>query len=146
MTSFLVVKPKVIAEASSAVGNISVIFQINPLIFHRPPEPFDHNIVKRTALTVHADPKRVTFERFDKLIARVLSSLIGIEDFGASDPERVLNTVNAKLRIERCRKLPCYHVTTEPVEDRRQINEASRQSDIRNIRRPNLIRVASRDG
>ena len=119
MMTFVVVKPEVFRKTSAAVGDVGVIFQINLLVLHRAPESFDHDIVERSALTVHADSERTAFERLDELVARILRSLVRVEDFGTSDSERVLHTMDTEFAVERRRKLPRDHVSTVPVEDRR---------------------------
>ena len=119
MMTFVVVKPEVFRKTSATVGDVGVIFQIDLLVLHRSPESFDHDIVERSAPTVHADLERAAFERPDELVARILRSLVRVEDSGTSDSERVLHTMDAELAVERRRKLPRDHVTTVPVEDRR---------------------------
>lgn len=126
-----VVKSEVIGKTSAAVDHVGVIFQIDLLVFHRAPESFDHNIIKRSAagcggqcsvgylimrrcsrwsqkhndssIAVHTDPQRLTLKCFDKFAARALRSLIGIKNFRTADTKRILDAVDAKLAVECCR-------------------------------------------
>ena len=54
-----------------------------------------------------------------------LRALVGVEDFGTSDTERLFYAMNAKFTIKRRRKLPRDHIATEPIENRRQVDEAT---------------------
>ena len=52
---------------------------INQLIFDRPPEAFDKNVIQRSAATIHTDPNAVLLQYAGKLHARILAALIRIE-------------------------------------------------------------------
>ena len=63
-------------------GRNSVVgFQIHLFIFHRPPEPFNEDIVAPATLAVHADSDAVFLQHACKFGAGELAALIGIEDF-----------------------------------------------------------------
>ena len=98
-----VVKSEVIGKASAAVDHVGVIIQIDLLVLHRAPESLDHNIIKRSTFAVHTDLQRLTLKCFDKFVARVLRSLIGIKNFRTADTKRILDAVDAKLAVECCR-------------------------------------------
>ena len=79
MESLLIVKLKVFSEVTPTIRNAGILFQINLLIFDRPPKTLDHDIIKCSTSAIHADPNRFSFEDPDKLFTGKLAPLIRVE-------------------------------------------------------------------
>ena len=54
--------------------------EIGLLVFDRPPETLDKDVVKDPVSDVHADPDTIFLQQLGKLMAGKLAALIGVED------------------------------------------------------------------
>ena len=59
-----------------------VVVGIDLLIFYRPPETLDKDIIVDPATTIHANPDLPFLQSTGKHTARKPTALIGIEDLG----------------------------------------------------------------
>jgi hypothetical protein len=80
MKPLTVVKPEVFSQASDGLGRVLVIVQVDLFVFDAAPEPFDEDVVQRTASPVHTDGDLALFENPSERAAGELRTLIGIED------------------------------------------------------------------
>ena len=60
--------------------HVQILLEIDILIFQTPPEPLDHNIVRASALPVHADKNGCSLQNPCEIITGELTSLISIEN------------------------------------------------------------------
>jgi len=73
-------------------------------------------------------------------IRSILTSLIRVEYLRKPIfPDGIPNRFHAKSGIQRRRQSPRQYATAVPVKNRRQVNEASFQTDVCDIRAPNLV-------
>ena len=63
------------------VSRRGVLVQVDLLVFDRPPQPFDEDIVERATATVHADGDLRAFEAAGEVGACELRALVGVENF-----------------------------------------------------------------
>ena len=54
--------------------------QVDVLVFHALPQPFNEHVVYPPTLAIHADFNIVVLERLGEAFARELISLVGVED------------------------------------------------------------------
>jgi len=78
--------------------------QIDAFVLHRPPEPFDEDIVHPASPAVHADLDLGCAQHPDEGVAGELAALIGIEDIGLTKTgQRLLQGLDAKAGIRGVR-------------------------------------------
>ena len=122
------------------MGTIFEGLQIDALVLHATPEPFDEDVVPVAAFSIHADPDAMGLQYLGERLAGELAALIAIED--ARRPialQGLLQCVNAEVRIQGVRYPPGQHTATVPVHDGHQVHEPSRHWDIRHISGPDLV-------
>ena len=90
MPPFDVVKQKIFGKPLVRFSNISVRFQIDILVFDRPPQSLGENIIHIPSPSVHADSDIAGDKNFSKIIVGKLRSLIAIEDFRNIFVERLV--------------------------------------------------------
>ncbi len=56
--------------------------QVDRLVFERPPEPLDEDIVHAAAPAVHGDRHACVLEHIGEVGAGKLAALVGVEDLG----------------------------------------------------------------
>jgi len=78
----LVVEVEVGVELRVRVDQRHVTFQIDLLVFHRPPQPFDEDVVETSALAIHRQFHTERQERGSELRRRELAALVCVEDLG----------------------------------------------------------------
>ena len=59
---------------------IGQFVEVNRLVFERPPESLDEDVIHAAAPAVHGDRDLLALERAGKVKAGELASLVGIED------------------------------------------------------------------
>jgi hypothetical protein len=74
-----------------------------------------------------------------------LDALVGVEHRGAALPQRLLERLSAEGHSQRMGQLLGQCIPTPPVGDRHQIHAARGQTDIRDLRTPDLVGAARRD-
>ena len=70
-----------------------------------------------------------------------LDALVGVEDLGLRRQQGMLQGSHAESRLQRRRKLPSHHVSTDPVHLRHQVMKAIKHSDVDDICTPHLVRA-----
>ena len=110
------------------------------LVFHRPPEPLDEDVVEATALAVHQQLQSEGQQGCRKLGRRELAPLVGVEDFQWSVPrDGPLHGAHTETRVERVRQFPREPEVAVAVEDSAAIHVATLHRNLSDVRRPDLI-------
>lgn len=123
----------------------SASVQINFLVLNRPPQTFNEDVVVEPAAAAQADPDSGVFQDPSKFVARKLHPLIRIEDLRFGNPQRLLQGFQAKLLLQRDRKLPRRNIAAVPIHDDNQINQPVGQTNVGDIADPGLIRMVHRN-
>jgi len=126
--------------------------QIAAFILQRPPEPLNHAVVTPRAFPVyyrqvickiterHADLDLCVGQHVDPAPAGELAALIRIEYLRLSVlGQGFFQGLNAEFRIHAVRLPPGQHLSTIPVHDRHEIQEAAPHRDIRDADAPDLV-------
>lgn len=104
------------------------------------PEAFDEDVVEGSPPSIHADDYAFSFEHIGERHAGELRALVAVEDFGrAVVAQDVLQTVDAEHGFHAVADSPIEYSARVPVDDRHQVGEATRQSDVRDVGAPNLV-------
>ena len=90
MQPLSIVKLKISAQANDGLRRGFVITDVDVFVFHAPPEPFDEDVVQRSASPIHTDGDLVLFENPGKRIARELRTLIRVEDLRPRHLQRLV--------------------------------------------------------
>src|ERR671932_2898822 len=99
MGSASIVEGKVAAVRGPGLADRVVGPEIDLLVFERPPEPLDEDVVSPRALAVHADGDPGLEQHAREVVAGELRSLIGVEDLGPAMPgERLFQRLEAERR------------------------------------------------
>jgi hypothetical protein len=93
----LVVKPKVRPQAPYGISDDVVLFEIHLLVFHRAPQALNEDVVKSSALSVHADRYTVGLQDAGKTPGRELGPLVRIENLGLGKVQSRMERFDAKL-------------------------------------------------
>src|SRR5215510_2975863 len=80
MKPLTIVKLEISAQARDDLWYGFVIAYVDIFVFHAAPEPFNEDVVQRTASSVHTNGDFALFENPSERIARKLRTLICIED------------------------------------------------------------------
>ena len=84
MNPLVIVKVKILLQSLPGHRQAVVVVQIDLLIFHRSPQPFDKDVIKHATSSVHADPNPGDLQSSSKGLTGELHPLIAVEDFGLS--------------------------------------------------------------
>lgn len=76
----VVVEGEVRGEDPPQLVSILGAVEINALLLHVAPEPFDEGVVRCAALTIHADPDAFLEQCTGELLAGELAALVRVED------------------------------------------------------------------
>ena len=136
-----IVEIEVPPDRGACVRHAVVGVQVDLLVFHAAPQPFDEHVVPPGALAIHADRDVILDEHAGEGRARKLAALIGVEDLRPSVPgQSVLQRLDAERGLHRDGHPPRQHAPREPVEHHGKIDEALRHRDVRDVHRPHLVR------
>jgi len=128
------------AERGASFAYICIGSQVNLLVFDCPPQALDEHIVPPSRFAIHADGDLVFYKEAGNAHSRKLTAVIGVEDLRLAVPvNRLLNRLDAKIRLKRDRQTPGQNLTAEPIDDRGKIDKAPRHRDVVDIHGPDLI-------
>lgn len=144
MRTLVIVKHEVLLQALVSLIKRFIGFRIDLLIFDRPPEPFDKDMVMRPSSTIHTDPDPGLRQATGKGEAGELGALVGVEDHRQAVRQGLVQALQAKGRLQGIRQLPRQHFTAIPVQDRDQVDKPARQVNVGDIRTLHLIRDGHR--
>lgn len=117
--------------------------EVDVLIFERPPESFDDNIIHGSSLAIPADCDAFGFQDSGEYITGELATLIRVEDFGAPPSSDGLEkSVDAELRIQGIREPITKDFAAMPVQDRHQVDKPSFERNVGDVGAPDLVRPA----
>ena len=124
------------------LDQIAVAAHVDALILQAAPQPFDEHVVQPAAAAVHADSRPHAFQGVDPVVAGELATLVGVEDFGhgARRGDSLLQSLQAKRRIERVGEFPGKHRPGVPVHDGHQIRMSTLHRNVGDVGAPCLIR------
>src|SRR6266536_855077 len=106
MEPLVVVESEVVLEPSSQFWHGSIVLEVNVLVFDRPPEAFDKDVIEGAATAVHADADASGFEAASEFQGGELHALVGVEDLGMSSEQRLPQRVQAKPALQCVGQLP----------------------------------------
>lgn len=140
MIPFFVIELKVCGHTSTRFKDRPVTAQVNIFVFDRAPQPLHENVVQTAAPTVHADADLAFGQLDDKLRAGELRALIGVEYRRRRVmTQGVLERFNTEARIEGVGQPPTQNTATVPVDDGHQIHKPFGQTDVGDVRAPDLV-------
>lgn len=123
----------------TGLGDCLVVMEVDFLIFNRPPEAFEKNIVKDAATAVHTDTDLLLFQSTGKLTAGKLTALINVEDLRLRGLQGLFQGRHTEGSIQVSRDFSREHRAAVPVHNGHQIDESMEHADIGDIRAPYLI-------
>ena len=127
------------------VSDSLIGMEIDVLIFETPPQPLDKDIVPPPPGSIHADLNSMSLQKPSEFLAGELTAVIRVEDlWGTIAGDGLPHHFHTEIRGQRIGEPPRYHPATRPVEDRTEIDEAPFHRNVRNIRRPHMIRLGDR--
>ena len=88
-----------------------IIFQVNFLVFYRPPKPFNKDVVKYPPAAVHADTNVAVLQYAGELQTGKLAPLIGVEDLRLADAQSRFQGFHAKVGV----KSASWRITSKPL-------------------------------
>ena len=102
MRALRVVEPDPVIDDPFCLEAVSDFMQIDGLLFQRPPQPFDEDVVQIATPPIHRDFDIGLRQRLDPIRARVLATLIRIHDLGlAIFGDGFFQLFNAKAGVQR---------------------------------------------
>lgn len=110
------------------------------LIFERPPESFDDDIVHRSASAIPTDDDTFRFQDSGEYVTRELAALVAVENLRSTPSSNSLKECfYAEPRIQGIRHAVGQDLPAVPIQYGNQIHESLSQGNVRDIRTPNLI-------
>src|SRR4030042_5826978 len=139
MQTLVVVKMKVARQTLPGLVSSTIVFPINPFIFDRTPQTLHKNVIKHSAPAIHADGNANALQNARKIVARELRPLVRVEYLRLSNRKRPPQRFYTKISIQRVGQRPAQHIPAMPVHNRYQIHKTPPQTDIRDVRSPNMV-------
>src|SRR5262245_41112619 len=101
-----IVKSEVRSEVPDRIERTAVILQVKDFVFQCSPQPLNENIVQGPAAAIHADQNVLGFESPSECRAGELRSLVGVEDFRTTMPQRAIQSRAAESSVQARRYFP----------------------------------------
>ena len=139
MQALPIIKLEVTPNPLLCLCNTLIVMQVNFLLLHRAPEPFDNYIIQRSPTPIPADTDLFRFQGRDPVPTGKLLPLLGIEKLRAPLVERGPKRRQAKCHIQRHGKRPGHHIAAIPVQNSHEIDKPPRHPNISNVCTPYLI-------
>lgn len=140
MNPTIIVPIKKHFESEAQIFRRFVMTLIHVFMFHRPPKSLNVDVVDPTAFAVHAVFRFKIVKQPKEFSARKLTPLIRIENLRFAEIRQgFLQGLDAKSRFHRIRNPPRQNHSAVPIDNRRKIHESVGQTDVRDVRRPNLV-------
>jgi len=92
MQPLRVVENEVARQAPPRFVHRVVGMKINFLVLHRPPQRLDEDIVEHSTAAVHRYPNALRLESTRKIRARVLPTLVSVENLRPGNPQRTIQS------------------------------------------------------
>ena len=107
MGTLLIKEAEVGLKPLSEISNAVVGVEVDMLVLHRAPEPFDKDVVHPPSFAIHADLDLVGLQDAGELLAGELTPLIGVEDLRpAVFCNGLFERLGAKVRGHGVRQSP----------------------------------------
>src|SRR5690348_14326609 len=139
MQALVIIKGEIGAQVAHRLSHRLIVFEIDFFIFHASPQPLDENVIERTPSAIPTDTDLSELEPVGKLGTGKLHPLVTVEDLRRGSLQGLLQSLQAETGIQRDGGLPGHDKPTIPVENRHQVQEAVLQTDVRDVRAPDLI-------
>lgn len=95
--------------------------QIDALVFQRPPQAFDKDIVEEPTLAVHQDSGADPLRSISPYEGGELADLICVHNLGRAEPvDRLVQRFDAKVSLKGVRHAPSQNLAGVLVHDRHQ--------------------------
>ncbi len=137
--AFLVIEEEVVGQSLDQERDGVIGPEIEVFVFDGAPEAFDEHVVQGSTSAVHTDLDAFYFQPLCVSQAGELGTLVGIEDVGAAQLERIVQGVYAEIRVQRVAHPPGEHIPAIPVHHRHQVHEALWHRHIGNVGAPDLV-------
>lgn len=114
--------------------------QLDLFIFDCSPNELEEDVIPPRAFCVYADLDSSVCQHFDKLRLSEVAPLIRLEDLGGPMPGQCfLDSLNAKVNVLSDRHPPRKDTMGEPVDDRRNKDEATRHRNVGYVHCPDPV-------
>ena len=125
-----------------SIVKISVLGVVVMLLLEGPDKALRKGILGGLANICHADLDVVVAQQLDILRSRVLDALIGVMNGGrAVVGQRLLQGGQGQFVTQTATQMPAAYGACVQIEDHSQVHKARAQPQIRDIRRPDVIRI-----
>ena len=118
--------------------------QIDLLVLHRPPQPFDTDVVECSSPPVHAHLHPCGCQTSREVDAGALRPLIPMDNIRSRHLPRLLQCLQAQAHVHRDRHRPRQPIPTEPIHHRPQGNTPAMEPHLRDVRTPDLMHPGER--
>lgn len=116
--------------------------EVDLLVLHRSPEPLGEDVVEGSTFAIHTDLDVKVGQHVQVVKAGELGSLVRIVDFRSSGLKRLREGFDAAGILKGIRETKRDHIAAEPIDDGHQVEEAVQETDVGDIRAPDMIRSA----
>src|SRR4051812_44417652 len=140
-----VVEPEIAVNSVAGVPWMTIVGQIDLLIFQAAPQALGKDVIQCPPLAIHTDLDARRFERLGNLWTGEMTALIRIPNLRDGKRPRLPDRREHKTHLQGLVKPPTDHIAAEPVDNRHQVQPAVTQADVRDIAAPNVIRVVRRN-
>ena len=140
MRALVIIEAEVAVQAAPGFRSIPIGFQVDLLVFDCSPQPLDEKIVIVAAFPIHADPDVMFRQYLGESLCGKLAALIGIEYLRLASLESIFEDLDTEVCLKGVGEPPGEHAATVPVEDGHQVQKSPFHRDIRDVRRPDLVR------
>lgn len=121
MASLEVITVDIMSNCSFGFFDIIVLCQIGFFIFETAEPSLNHDIIRPTALSIHALTDSVLFDEIYIPLAGKLTSLIGIQNPRLCSFECFFKSCNHHSGIKGIIHLPAYNTAAVPINDSCQV-------------------------
>ena len=142
MGAEVVVEMKILFDLLIGFRGSLILMEIDLLVFQGSPQPLGEDIVESSSFSVHADLDVMMDQDIEIAEAGELGSLIRVMDFRFSGTERLGESFNTEGIFQGIGEAEGNHIATEPIDDGNQIEKSMTQTNIRDVRSPDMIRMA----
>lgn len=133
VTTFKIVGMNIFPNRFPCFTDIGILGQICFLVLETAKPPFNHNVIRPTAFSIHALTNLVLLEEIHIFIARKLTSLIRIQDNWFCCFKRFFQCIDNHSGIQGIINFPTYNAAAVPVDYSCQVQESTFDGDISDV-------------
>src|SRR5947209_4033625 len=100
MQTLLVVKAEIAFDARPRFRDRGVVFQVYLLVFERPPQPLDKDVVHTAPATVHANGNLSGLQFANEFLTGKLRPLVTVEDLGLAPAKSALQRFDTEVEFQ----------------------------------------------